>query len=113
MQDYHFIYEEDNDKEDVEREEAEALIEDAVWGLEIYSIAFGVLCCLCVCCWAQKTKCCGLLQSSKAAADETFQYAAYHQQGGFKKVFGNVEEEDLADDVEMGVDQDEVEYINQ
>ena len=99
------------DEEDLEKEEAEALIADTFWGLEIYSVAFGVLCCLCVCCWAQKTKCCGLLRSGKDDEDR-FEYSAYHSQGGFKKVFGNVEEEELENDVEMGVDQQEVQYIN-
>merc|ERR1712228_715616 len=99
------------DDYDLEKEEADALIADTFFGLEVYSIAFGVLCCLCVCCWAQKTKCCGLLSTGKES-EHRFEYAAYHSQGGFKKVFGNVEEEDLENDVEMGVDQEEIEYIN-
>eukprot|EP00483_Globobulimina_turgida_P009517 UN09536 len=62
------------------------MVADTFWGLEIYSIAFMLLCCCCISCYMQKTKCCGYCVKK----DKTFAYSEYRSQGGFKRVFGNV-----------------------
>lgn len=79
------------------------MIADTFWGLEVYSIAFGVLLCCCIGCWCQKTQCCGYLAPAKPAHD--YGYAAYGNQNGFKhQVFGGV------DDAENSSDDDDNDY---
>eukprot|EP01084_Bolivina_argentea_P304874 526610_1 len=90
-------YRENNvDQEDIREQEAKAMIADTFWGLEIYTVAFMVLCCCCISCYCYKTKCCGYFKTKDGT--ESFGYARYAHQGGFNKVFGNVDDED----VEMG-----------
>ena len=85
---------------DLEKKEKEAMIADTFWGMEVYSIAFVILLCCCLVCYLQKTKCCGYLKPAK----QEFGYAAYGQRGGFKQVFGGV------DDAENSSDDDDNDY---
>ncbi len=99
------VFVEGDTENDLEKKEREAMVADTFWGLEIYSIAFMVLCCCCVGCDLQKTKCCGYF----AKKDKTFHYSEYHSQGGFKRVFGNVDDD--GDDIEMGVEQNDSDEV--
>ena len=85
----------------MQKKEADAMIADAFWGLEVYSVAFGVLCCLCILC------ACHRRNAQAAEAEKAFGYAPYggnhahaHGHGGFKRVFGQAD--DHEEDPEMG-----------
>ena len=83
----------------MQKKEADAMIADAFWGLEVYSVAFGVLCCLCIVC------ACHRRSVQAAEAEKAFGYAPYggnhaNGNGGFKRVFGQVD--DHEEDPEMG-----------
>ena len=88
----------------MQKEEADAMIADAFWGLEVYSVAFGVLCFLCIVCACYRCEWCGA--GKTAEADKAFGYSQYDgrhvngQNGGFKRVFGNVDDDEQ--DPEMG-----------
>ena len=86
----------------MQKKEANAMIADAFWGLEVYSVAFGVLCCLCILCACQRCDLCGSVRA--AEAEKAFAYAPYsghpaNGHGGFKRVFGA---DDHEEDPEMG-----------
>merc|ERR1712154_476256 len=55
----------------MQKKEADAMIADAFWGLEVYSVAFGVLCCLCIVC------ACHRRSVQAAEAEKAFGYAPY------------------------------------
>jgi len=80
----------------LQKKEANAMIADAFWGLEVYSVAFGVLLCLCIVCACHRCR-------SKSAAEMENGYSQYNTSatgsGGFKHVFGDVDDER---DPEMG-----------
>merc|ERR1712130_506970 len=97
-------YEVDGSENNLETKEEEAMIADTYWGMEVYLVAFSCFCCM------QKTKCCGFWKGQKREKNGFGYngYAEYRQQDGFKRVFGNVDDEEK--DVEMGgnrIDQNE------
>merc|ERR1719242_687842 len=87
--------------------EADAMIADTFWGLEVYSVAFVVLLCLCCGCYMVRNDCCGYLEMESLGlgakkvsdVDGAFGYAKYSQPIGFKAQFGNAYDDK---DVEMG-----------
>jgi len=90
------VYDDDErEEEDLQRKEADAMLADTFWGIEVYAFAFMMLMCCCCGCYLYKTRCCGFLHPVKRTE---FGYAAYAQRSGFKQVFGAVDEEEDDDD---------------